>query len=110
MLNADSYLHMFLADIPEKQPALLSLVYVAGFALLALLLFASLLFMRRRRRSALEAVAPEDLPPGGRQRLRATSTNRGLRALRRLFVLLPLRGFRFHVFSGAHAAETDRRL
>src|SRR5437016_734844 len=73
---------MFLADLPEKQPALLSLIYTGGFALLALLLLVSLLFSRRRRRSALDAVAPADLPPEVRQRLGATSTNRGLRALR----------------------------
>src|SRR2546423_743661 len=101
---------MFLADIPEKQPALLSLVYVAGFALLALLLFASLLLMRRRRRSALEAVAPEDLPPEVRQRLGATSTNRGLRALRWLFVLLALSVFGFHVYWAEYAAETNDRF
>src|SRR5947209_10411712 len=101
---------MFLADIPEKQPALLSLVYVGGFALLALLLFASLLLMRRRRRSALEAVAPEDLPPEVRQRLGATSTNRGLRALRWLFVLLALGVFGFHVYWAEYAAETNDRF
>ncbi|MDQ3747138.1 MAG: hypothetical protein M3444_22425, partial [Acidobacteriota bacterium] len=77
---------MFLADLPEKQPALLSLVYTAGFALLALLLLLSLVLARRRRRSALDAVAPSDLPPEVRQRLGATSTNRGLQALRLGFI------------------------
>jgi penicillin-binding protein 2 len=101
---------MFLADMPEKQPALLSLVYTAGFALLALLLLASLLFARGRRRSALEAVAPADLPPEVRQRLGATSTNRGLRALRWLFVLLALTVFGFHVYWAEYAAETNDRF
>ncbi|HZT59642.1 MAG TPA: penicillin-binding transpeptidase domain-containing protein [Pyrinomonadaceae bacterium] len=101
---------IFLADIPEKQPALLSLVYVGGFALLALILFVSLLFARRRRRSALEAVAPADLPPEVRQRLGATSTNRGLRALRWLFVLLALTVFGFHVYWAEYAADTNDRF
>ena len=101
---------MFLADIPEKQPALLSLIYVGGVALLALLLFVSLLLARRRRRSALEAVAPSDLPPEVRQRLGATSTNRGLRALRWLFVLLALGVFGFHVYWAEYAAESNERF
>src|SRR5919107_3200323 len=102
--------HMFLADIPERQPALLSLIYVAGVALLALILFVSLLLARRRRRSALEAVAPSDLPPEVRQRLGATSTNRGLRALRWLFVLLALAVFGFHVYWAQYAAESNERF
>ncbi|HJQ33194.1 MAG TPA: penicillin-binding transpeptidase domain-containing protein [Pyrinomonadaceae bacterium] len=101
---------MFLADIPESKPALLSLVYVAGAALLALVLFVSLLLMRRRRRSALSAIAPADLPREVRQRLGATSTNRGLRALRWLFVLLALGVFGFHVYWAEYAAETNDRF
>src|SRR4029079_6684719 len=101
---------IFLADIPERQPALLSLIYVAGVALLALLLFVSLLLARRRRRSALDAVAPADLPPEVRQRLGATSTNRGLRALRWLFVLLALGVFGFHVYWAQYAAESNERF
>ncbi|HVF41756.1 MAG TPA: penicillin-binding transpeptidase domain-containing protein [Pyrinomonadaceae bacterium] len=101
---------IFLADIPERQPALLSLIYVAGVALLALVLFAGLLLARRRRRSALEAVAPSDLPPEVRQRLGATSTNRGLRALRWLFVLLALAVFGFHVYWAQYAAESNDRF
>src|SRR5919205_1128980 len=101
---------MFLADIPERQPALLSLLYVAGGALLVLLLLASLLLMGGGRRSALETVAPADLPPGVRQRLGATSTNRGLRALRWVFVLLALGVFGFHVYWAQYAAETNDRF
>jgi penicillin-binding protein A len=101
---------MFLADLPEKQPALLSLIYTGGFALLALLLLVSLIFSRRRRRSSLDAVAPADLPPEVRQRLGATSTNRGLRALRWLFVLLALTVFGFHVYWAEYAAETNDRF
>src|SRR5688572_18881831 len=101
---------IFLADIPEKQPALLSLIYMAGLALAALALFASVLFLRRRRRSALDAVAPSDLPAEVRQRLGATSTNRGLRALRIIFVLLALAVFGFHVYWAQYAAESNDRF
>jgi peptidoglycan glycosyltransferase len=101
---------MFLADVPEARPALLSLIYVAGAALLVLLLFASLLLMRRRKVSTLDSVAPADLPPEVRQRLGATSTNRGLRALRWVFVLLALGVFGFHVYWAQYAAETNDRF
>ncbi|HEX8189677.1 MAG TPA: penicillin-binding transpeptidase domain-containing protein, partial [Pyrinomonadaceae bacterium] len=101
---------MFLADIPESKPALLSLIYMGGAALMALILFVSLLLMRRRKRSALEAVAPADLPPEVRQRLGATSTNRGLRALRWIFVLLALGVFASHVYWAQYAAESNERF
>jgi cytochrome c biogenesis protein CcdA len=39
---------ILLEVIPEKQPALLSLIYVAGLALMVLLLGLSLLFGMRR--------------------------------------------------------------
>ena len=101
---------MFLADIPESKPALLSLVYVGGAALLALLLFVSLLLRRKRRSSALSAIAPADLPPEVRQRLGATSTNRGLRALRWIFTLLALGVFGFHVYWAQYTADTNDRF
>src|ERR687894_740691 len=101
---------MFLAEIPEAKPALLSLIYVGGAALLALILLASLLLMRRRKRSALEAVAPADLPPEVRQRLGATSTNRGLRVLRWVFVVLALGVFASHVYWAQYAAESNERF
>jgi cell division protein FtsI/penicillin-binding protein 2 len=101
---------MFLAEIPESKPALLSLVYVGGATLLALILLASLLLMRRRRRSSLEAVAPADLPPEVRQRLGATSTNRGLRGLRWVFLLLALGVFASHVYWAQYAAESNERF
>src|SRR5829696_1099274 len=101
---------MLLADIPEAKPALLSLVYMGGAALLVLILFVSLLLMRRRQRSALEAVAPADLPPEVRQRLGATSTNRGLRGLRWVFLLLALGVFASHVYWAQYAAESNERF
>src|SRR5215210_4443106 len=101
---------IFLAEIPESKPALLSLVYVGGVALLALLLFVSLLLMRKRKRTALDAVAAEDLPAEVRQRLGATSTNRGLRGLRWIFVLLALGVFASHVYWAQYAAVSNERF
>jgi peptidoglycan glycosyltransferase len=102
---------MFLLEvIPEKQPALLSLIYVAGLGLMILLLGLSLVLGMRRRRSALAAVAPADLPTEVRQRLGVTSTNRGLYALRWLFLVLALTVFGFHVYWARYAEERNERF
>ncbi|HKC63653.1 MAG TPA: penicillin-binding transpeptidase domain-containing protein, partial [Pyrinomonadaceae bacterium] len=93
----------------EKQPALLSLIYVGGLALMVLWLIISLI-RHRRQRSALAAIAPEDLPDEVRQRLGATSTNRGLRVLRWLFILLALTTYGFHVYWARFAAQTNERF
>src|ERR671912_429425 len=95
---------------PERQPALLSVVYTTGLALLGLLLLVSLLRLMRRRRSALAAVAPADLPPEVRDRLGTTAADRGLRALRVVFVLLALTVFGFHVYWAQYAAESNERF
>ena len=96
-------------DTPEKQPALLSLVYMGGLAVMVLFLLISLL-RNRRRRSAMAAIAPEDLPAEVRQRLGATSTNRGLKALRWLFVLLAVSVFGFHAYWALYAEEKNERF
>ena len=61
---------------PEKQPALLTLVYMGGLSLMVLLLLISLI-RNRRARSALSAIAPQDLPEEVRRKLGSTATNRG---------------------------------
>ncbi|MGB8510451.1 MAG: penicillin-binding transpeptidase domain-containing protein, partial [Pyrinomonadaceae bacterium] len=100
---------ILLEAIPEKQPALLSLIYMGGLTLMALLLIVSLV-RRARRRSALAGVAQADLPPEVRQRLGVTSTNRGLQALRFVFMLLALTVFGFHVYWARYAGETNDRF
>jgi len=102
---------MFLLEvIPEKQPAMLSLIYVAGLGLMVLLLAVSLVFGMRRRRSALASVAPADLPTEVRRRLGVTATNRGLYALRWLFLVLALTVFGFHVYWAQYAEERNDRF
>lgn len=93
----------------EKQPALLSLVYLGGLALMALILVLSLI-RSRRKRSALAAVAPQDLPREVRQRMGSTSTNRGLRVLRVFFILLAGAVFSFHVYWAMYAAESNEKF
>lgn len=91
---------------PERQPALLSLIYMGGMALVVLLLLLS--FLRDRpKRSALAAVAAADLPAEVKRRLGVTATNRGLRALRVLFVLIAVAAFSFHVYWAHYAEERN---
>ena len=101
---------VLLEALPERQPAMLSLIYTAGLALMILWLAVGLLRGMRRRRSALSAVAPADMPTEVRQRLGATSTNRGLYALRWLFILLALAVFGFHVYWAHYAPAGNERF
>ena len=94
--------------VPERVPALLTLVYVGGFALMTLLLLVSLL--RSRRRPTANAAIPADLPKDVKRRLGSTSTNRGLRALRWLFMLLSVAIFSFHIYWGHYAAEKNEKF
>src|SRR5436189_1914086 len=95
--------------VPERMPALLTLVYVGGLFFVVLLLLLSLL--RNRRRGAATVVSlPDDLPVAVRKRLGSTSTNRGMRALRWLFVLLALGLFGFHIYWTHYAAETNPKF
>src|SRR6185503_7142905 len=82
--------------VPERTPALFTLIYVGGFGLVILLLLLSL--VRNRRVTAARTTAiPEDLPKAVKKRLGSSSTNRGLRVLRWLFGWLPIGLFSFHI-------------
>jgi cell division protein FtsI/penicillin-binding protein 2 len=94
---------------PEKEPALLSLVYMGGLSLMVLLLVISLI-RNRRRRSALAAIAPQDLPDEVRRKLGSTATNRGLRALRILFVMMAIGVFGLHVYWAKYASAENERF
>lgn len=95
--------------VPERMPALLTLIYVGGFGFIILLLLVSLLRNRRRLRATAVAV-PEDLPTEVKKRLGSTSTNRGLRALRWLFVMLALGLLGFHVYWAHYAQEKNEKF
>jgi penicillin-binding protein A len=100
---------LLLQEIPERQPALLSLIYMGGLALMVLILILSLI-RSRRRRSSLAAIAPADLPKEVRERLGATATNRGLRVVRWVFVLLTIGVFASHVYWALYARDTNERF
>ncbi|MDQ3667237.1 MAG: penicillin-binding transpeptidase domain-containing protein [Acidobacteriota bacterium] len=94
---------------PERIPALLTLIYVGGFALIVLLLLVSL-FRNRRRLRATAVAVPEDLPTEVKKRLGSTSTNRGLRALRWFFVMLALGLLGFHIYWAHYAQEKNEKF
>src|SRR5688572_9898166 len=94
--------------MPERMPALFTLIYVGGFAFVLLLLLLGL--VRNRRRPVVTASVSDDLPKAVQKRLGSTSTNRGLRALRWLFVLLALGMFGFHVYWARYAAEQNEKF
>ena len=94
--------------VPEKMPALFSLIYVGGLGLVVLLLLLGL--VRNRRRPVSAAAIPQDLPKEVKKRLGSTSTNRGLRALRWFFVLLSFGLFGFHVYWAQYAAERNEKF
>jgi len=96
-------------NVPEKMPAVVTLVYVAGFAFVVLLLLLS--FLRNRRRPAgATAAVPAHLPKEVRKRLGSTSTNRGLRALRWLFVLLAIGLFSVHIYWAQYAEGNNDKF
>lgn len=92
----------------ERMPALYTLIYLAGFGLVILLLLIGLI--RNRRQPISTAAIPADLPKAVRKRLGSTSTNRGLRALRWLFILLSFGLFAFHVYWAQYAAERNEKF
>lgn len=95
--------------VPERLSALLTLIYLGGFSFLILLLLFSL-FRNRRRKSASVAALPADLPSAVRRRLGSTSTNRGLRGLRWIFVLLAVGMFGFHIYWAYYAEGSNEKF
>lgn len=96
------------ATAPEKLPAWLTLIYVAGLVVVVLVLLISLL--RSWYRPTAQANNPNDLPKEVRARLGSTSTNRGLRALRVIFILCALAVFGFHIYWAKYAESSNERF
>jgi cell division protein FtsI/penicillin-binding protein 2 len=92
--------------VPERTPALFTLIYVGGFGFVILLLLLGLI----RNRRQIGPPVPEDLPKEVRKRLGSTSTNRGLRALRWLFILLAFGMFGFHIYWAQYAVEENEKF
>jgi penicillin-binding protein A len=94
--------------VPERMPALFTLIYVGGLAFVLLLLLLGL--VRNRKRPVATAAIPADLPKEVRKRLGSHSTNRGLRALRWLFVVLSIALFSFHIYWANYASEKNEKF
>ena len=92
--------------VPERTPALFTLIYVGGFALIILFLLIGLIRSRRHTSPPI----PTDLPKAVKKRLGSTSTNRGLRALRVLFVLMSFGLFGVHIYWAHYAAEQNQKF
>lgn len=90
-------------------PAILTLIYVGGYFLIILLLFSALL-RSWLRGSQHSPVVPDDLPKDVKRRLGSTTTNRGLRALRWLFVALAIGVFSFHAYWAQYAARSNEKF
>src|SRR6266850_755414 len=96
-------------NVPERTPARLTIIYLSGLLAIVLWLLISL-FLNRRRSGSVAAAIPEDLPKAVKRRLGSTSTNRGLRALRWIFVLLSFSLFGFHIYWTHYAAENNEKF
>ncbi|MEO8435615.1 MAG: penicillin-binding transpeptidase domain-containing protein [Pyrinomonadaceae bacterium] len=96
------------ASAPEKLPAWLTLIYMSGLLLVVIVLVISL--VRSWHRPSAKANNPNELPKEVRARLGSTSTNRGLRALRVIFVILTLAVFGFHVYWAKYAESSNERF
>jgi penicillin-binding protein A len=96
-------------NIPERMPALLTIIYLVGFLVIVVTLLMSQL-LNRRRGVSVPAAVPADLPKEVRRRLGSTSTNRGLRALRWIFILLALGVFGFHIYWTHYAPESNEKF
>src|SRR6185436_3018608 len=94
---------------PERLPAWLTLIYLSGIALVILLLLISLVRLWLKR-SPGAPTAPASLPGEIRKRLGSTTTNRGLRAWRWLFVIVALSMFGFHVYWARYAYERNAKF
>src|SRR5258705_3131781 len=94
--------------VPERMPALFTLIYVCGFALVILLLLVGLI--RNRGPQWKGSAIAEDLPKAVRKRLGSTSTNRGLRGLRWLFVAMSLAVFSAHIYWAEYAAKKNEKF
>jgi len=93
---------------PEKLPAWITLIYMGGLVLVLLVLLISL--ARTWYRPGTRGNNPNELPKEVRARLGSTSTNRGLRALRVLFVIFALAVFGFHVYWAKYAESSNERF
>lgn len=98
-----------LAHPPEWLSALLTLIYAGALLLGVIVLYLGLLRYRLSRARQPGAV-PDDLPKAVKKRLGSTTTNRGLKALRWVFVLFAAAVFGFHIYWAKYAATENEKF
>jgi penicillin-binding protein A len=98
--------NLFGNQVLERTPAGLSLIYLAGLAVLLLFLILSFLGNIRRRKFAFE----ENLPKQVRRKLTSTVTNRSLRIWQFVFIFLAFFVYGFHVYWTYYAAKNNEQF
>lgn len=88
---------------------MLTLVYV-GALLLGVIVLALGLLRYRLSRARQPSSIPADLPKAVKKRLGSTTTNRGLKALRWVFVLFAAGVFGFHIYWAKYAATENEKF
>jgi penicillin-binding protein 2 len=90
----------------ERRPAVMSIIYLVGLTIIALLLLLSVF----RNRSANIKSFAEDISDDVKQKLSSTATNRGLKFLRLLYVLMAFFVFGFHIYWAKYAEESNPKF
>lgn len=98
--------NLFGSQVLERTPAGLSIVYLAGVAILVGFLLITLLENLRRPAFKFE----QNLPPDVSRRLTQAVANRGLRAWHGLFVILALTVFGFQVYWTYYADDYNEKF
>ncbi|MEO6587962.1 MAG: penicillin-binding transpeptidase domain-containing protein [Pyrinomonadaceae bacterium] len=94
------------AQILERTPAGLSIIYLIGIAVLIVFLMFSFIGNFRRPKFAFE----QNLPKEVSRKLTATLANRSLRIWQFVFILLAFTVFGFHVYWVFYADETNEQF
>jgi cell division protein FtsI/penicillin-binding protein 2 len=98
------------AHPPEWLAAFLTLIYVGVLLLGVVVLALGLLRYRLNRAKQASPTVAGDLPKAVKKRLGATTTNRGLKALRWVFVLFAAGVFGFHIYWAKYAAGSNEKF
>ncbi len=98
--------NIFGGQVLEHTPAGLSVVYIAGVAVLILLLILLSFSNFRRRKFAFE----ENLPDEVKRKLTATLANRSLRIWQIVFVILAFTVYGFHVYWTYYADDYNEQF
>jgi penicillin-binding protein A len=96
-----------MSGLLEKIPAFLSLIYSSGLLLIVILLFISVFRRKALTKTGIQPIAQSELRPEILEKIGASVTNRGLRALGILFVFLTLSTYGFHVYWARYAENKN---